>query len=151
MIGPSNEATGSFRVRRLEELGAVREWLHSALSAHRYGSHDTFAIRTGFEEAANNAITHGNSGDPAKAATIDLTVGQGQVDITIEDEGPGFDYSHLEDPTSDENLLKESGRGVMLIHSFMDEVHYIGPGNRVRLVKYRSDVPLRVRGDSSSP
>jgi serine/threonine-protein kinase RsbW len=151
MIEAPNEATGSFCVRRLEELSAVREWLHTALGAHRYGPHDTFAIRTGFEEAANNAITHGNGGDPAKKATIDLRVGQGKVEITLQDQGPGFDYSHVADPTSKENLLKESGRGVMLIHSFMDEVHYNESGNRIRLVKYRSDVPLRVRDDLSSP
>ncbi len=149
MIGPSNEATGSFCIHRLDELSAVRQWLHKALSAHRYGSHDTFAVRTGFEEAATNAIAHGNQGDPAKAATIDLTVDEAKVEITIQDEGPGFDYSHVEDPTARKNLLKDGGRGVMLIRNFMDEVHFNDTGNRIRLVKYRSGVPQQVRADSA--
>ena len=139
MTGPSNEATGSFSICRLDELSAVRQWLHKALSARRYGSHDTFAIRTGFEEAATNAIAHGNEDDPAKAATIVLTVDEAKVEITIQDEGPGFDYSHVADPTAEENLLKDGGRGVMLIRNFMDEVHYNAAGNRIRLVKYRGD------------
>ena len=139
MSEPLKEAAGSFSIRRLEELGPVRQWLNAELNSHRYNPHDTFAVRTGFEEAVTNAIAHGNAGDANRAAAIDLAVGESKVEITIEDEGPGFDAARLEDPTVEKNLLKESGRGVMLIRSFMDEVHYNGEGNRVRLVKYRSD------------
>jgi serine/threonine-protein kinase RsbW len=139
MSEPLNETTGSFLVRRLEELAPVRRWLNAELDSHRYNPHDTFAVRTGFEEAVTNAIAHGNGGDPNKSAAIDVAVGASRIEITIEDEGPGFNQACLKDPTADENLLKESGRGVMLMRSFMDEVHYNDAGNRVRLVKYRSD------------
>ncbi len=139
MTGPLHEETGSFCIRRLEEIGAVRQWLRSELGSRGYSPHDTFAIWMGFEEAASNAITHGNRGDPAKTVTIELAIDETKVEITIEDEGAGFNASGLEDPTADENLLKESGRGVMLIRSFMDEVRYNDVGNRVRLVKHRSD------------
>jgi serine/threonine-protein kinase RsbW len=139
MSEPLNEATGSFSIHRLEELGPVRQWLRTELNSRRYSPHETFAVRTGFEEAVTNAIAHGNGGDPSKAAAIDLAVGESKIEITIQDEGPGFDAASVEDPRADKNLLKESGRGVMLIRSFMDEVHYNDAGNRVRLVKYRSD------------
>jgi len=58
-----------------------------------------------------------------------------KVEYVIEDEGPGFDVSLLPDPTAPENLLEVSGRGVMLICTFMDEVHYSRKGNRVTIVK----------------
>jgi serine/threonine-protein kinase RsbW len=141
MSEPLNEATGAFSIRRLEEVGPVRRWLSAELDSHRYSPHDTFAVRTGFEEAVTNAITHGNSGDPAKAVSIELAVSETKAEITVADEGPGFNAAGLEDPTAEQNLLKESGRGVMLIRSFMDEVNYNDAGNRVRLVKYRSHSP----------
>jgi serine/threonine-protein kinase RsbW len=139
MTEPLNEVTGSFCIHRLDEIGSVRRWLKEALAARRYGRHDTFAVRMAFEEAVANAVTHGNGGDPAKTVTIALVVDDAKVQMTICDEGPGFDYSHLADPTADRNILKESGRGVMLIRSFMDDIAYSGPSNCVRLVKYRSE------------
>jgi len=141
MTEPLNEATGSFCIRRLEEIGAARQWLRSELEAHRYSRHDTFAIRLAFEEAVANAVTHGNKGDPAKTVTVDLVVDDGKVQMTICDEGPGFDYSHLADPTAGSNIMKESGRGVMLIRAFMDDISFDSPGNCARLVKYRSEKP----------
>jgi serine/threonine-protein kinase RsbW len=151
MSGPSDGDTHSFCISRVEELAPVRQWLHDQLGRRRYSSHDTFAIRTGFEEAATNAITHGNGSDPAKRTLIKLSVSDARVEMTIEDEGPGFDYTHVKDPTTDENLCRAGGRGVMLIRAFMDEVDYNEAGNRVRLVKYRSDWSPPGRGDSPSP
>ena len=138
MTEPLNEVAGSFCIRRLEEIGSARRWLKEALGARRYSRHDTFAVRLAFEEAVANAVTHGNGGDPAKTVMIALVVDDAKVQMTICDEGSGFDYSHVADPTADRNILKESGRGVMLIRSFMDDISYTGPGNCVRLVKYRS-------------
>ena len=64
---------------------------------------------------------------------VDLS--RGEVRITIEDEGQGFDVSSLPDPRDPANLLKPSGRGVFLMRTFMDEVNYNDPGNQVTLVK----------------
>ena len=136
---PSNQATASFRINRVEELAEPRRWLHDQLALHDYSPHDIFAVRTGFEEAANNAISHGNDGDPAKHVTIEMSVSDDRVEIDVEDEGTGFDYTHVKDPRKVENLLRDSGRGVMMIRNFLDTVQYQGCGNRVRLVKRRSD------------
>ena len=136
---PSNQAIASFCIQRVEELAEPRRWLRDQLALHDYNPHDTFAVRTGFEEAANNAISHGNDGDPSKHITIEMSVGDDRVEIAVEDEGTGFDYTHVEDPRKEENLLRDSGRGVMMIRSFLDKVQYQGCGNCVRLVKYRSD------------
>lgn len=150
MSTPSEGATRSFRISRVEELAPVRRWLKDQLERRQYSSHDTFAVRMGFEESVHNAITHGNNGDPAKRVTIDLAVSDEKADIIIEDEGPGFDYTHVKDPTTDENLFQAGGRGVMLIRVFLDEVHYNESGNRVHLVKYRSDSQRHLRSSASS-
>jgi len=57
--------------------------------------------------------------------------------FTIRDEGPGFDPSKLPDPTDPENLLKASGRGLLLIKTFMDEVTHSANGNQITMVKRR--------------
>jgi len=57
--------------------------------------------------------------------------------FTIADEGPGFDVSKIPDPTDPANLDRPSGRGLLLIRAFMDEVTYNAAGNRVTLVKKR--------------
>ena len=56
--------------------------------------------------------------------------------IQIADQGGGFDPGALPDPTSDENLEKPCGRGVMLMRAYMDEIQYNPRGNSVRMVKY---------------
>lgn len=63
--------------------------------------------------------------------------------ITVRDQGQGFDVDLLPDPTDPANLLKPSGRGVLLMRAFMDEVDFNNRGNEVRLVKYRDDSPPR--------
>ncbi|MBD3426620.1 MAG: ATP-binding protein [Candidatus Omnitrophica bacterium] len=95
-----------------------------------------FDIYVGFEEALRNAIVHGNKQDPDKMVTVETDIQDEKVIITIEDEGEGFDPASLPDPTLDENLLKESGRGVYLINHLMDEVTYQRGGKKVRMVKY---------------
>ena len=58
--------------------------------------------------------------------------------IRIKDDGEGFDYRNLPDPTNPENLFMPSGRGILLARSFIDEVNYSGNGNVVTLVQYKS-------------
>jgi serine/threonine-protein kinase RsbW len=141
MTEPLNKATGSFCICRLEEIERVRTWLKNELESHHYGRHDTFAVRLAFEEAVANAVTHGNRGDSAKGVTVELVVNDAKVEMTISDEGPGFDIAHLEDPTTEENIMREFGRGVMLMRGFMDTVRFNDTGNCVCLVKHRSPCP----------
>ncbi len=57
--------------------------------------------------------------------------------IRVQDDGEGFDYHNLPDPTDPENLFLPSGRGILLARSFIDEVNYSGNGNVVTLVQYK--------------
>lgn len=93
-----------------------------------------FAIRLAAEEALSNACKHGNEEVPDRKIAIHVQVDGRQVTVTVEDEGRGFDPEAIPDPRADENLRIPSGRGLMLIRSFMHEVKIPHPGNRIEMV-----------------
>ncbi|HOQ05679.1 MAG TPA: ATP-binding protein [Anaerohalosphaeraceae bacterium] len=103
-----------------------------------FGEEDLFAIHLALEEAFVNAIQHGNQGDPSKKIHVQYSITPSRFEISIADEGPGFQPDALPDPREPENLYKCSGRGVLLIRSFMDQVQYNSKGNQVRMVKFKS-------------
>lgn len=97
-----------------------------------------FGITMAVREAATNAVFHGNEGKAARQITVSLENTGRSLIFCIADEGPGFDPSGLPDPLAPENLLRGSGRGIFLIRSFMDEVHFrqLHPGTELTLVKH---------------
>lgn len=84
-------------------------------------------------EAVNNAIFHGNSSDSAKEVAIDYTLSDDKISFTIKDEGPGFDYYNLPDPTAPENLEKPTGRGIFLMKNLADQLIFSEEGKVVEL------------------
>jgi len=94
-----------------------------------------FSIKLALEETLVNAIRHGNKLDTSKNIRIAYGVDKNHLIIEVEDEGEGFDYSHLPDPTAPDRLELPHGRGIMLIKHYMDDIKFNGKGNRVRLVK----------------
>lgn len=103
-----------------------------------FSSEDIFAIHLSLEEAFLNAIKHGNKADPARNITIIYSVTTDRLEISISDEGSGFNYQNLPDPREEENIYKNSGRGVLLMRSYMDKVEFNSSGNCVHMVKYKS-------------
>ena len=95
-----------------------------------------FEVHVSFEEALRNAMMHGNRQDPEKKVLVETEITDGVLYIAVEDEGEGFEPSSIPDPTLEENLLKESGRGVYLINRLMDEVKYENNGRRVIMIKH---------------
>ena len=96
---------------------------------------DTFAnMMTCLNEVVINAIIHGNKSDPAKKVIINAEVDSKRAIWTITDEGEGFDYVHLPDPTSDENLEKLTGRGVFIVKHLADQCVFNARGNEVELL-----------------
>ena len=98
----------------------------------------TFAVHLSLEEAFVNAIRHGNHDDPTKTISVDCLITPDKFDISIADEGYGFDPQGIPDPRCNSNLYKSSGRGVLLIQSYMDVVEYNSRGNCIHMVKYRT-------------
>ncbi len=84
-------------------------------------------------EAVNNSIVHGNKEDESKKVTIEFHVEQELVRIFVQDEGPGFDFEAVPDPTIPENIENIHGRGVYLMKHLADEVEFHNEGNRVEL------------------
>ena len=109
-----------------------------AASQIGFSSEDIFAIHLSMEEALINAIKHGNKADPARNITISYSVTTDRLEISISDEGGGFNYRNLPDPREEENIYKNSGRGILLMRSYMDKVEFNSSGNCVHMVKYRS-------------
>jgi len=134
-------ATGPLRFTissDLAETRHVQDEIMGAVAAARWGEDETFAIKLSLEEAIINAIKHGNKFDKAKKVQVEARVSPEQVEIEIEDEGPGFNPDAVPDPTLDENLEKCSGRGILLIHAYMTSVTWSNNGRRVHMVKRRS-------------
>jgi serine/threonine-protein kinase RsbW len=89
-------------------------------------------------ESVNNAIMHGNKNDKSKNVTLSLSLNQNIINFTIIDEGNGFDFQNLPDPTSPENIDKPSGRGIFLMKHLSDEVNFKNAGSMVELSFYMS-------------
>ena len=124
---------------RLPEAPPVIEAILEQARQHHYPEQAVFGIRLALDEAISNAINHGNGGDSKKQVTVEYTVTDQQLHITICDEGCGFQPERLPDPTLDENLTRPCGRGVMLMRAYMSDVHFNKAGNCVTLVKRRDD------------
>lgn len=84
-------------------------------------------------EAVNNAIVHGNKLDPDKQVMLTCKAEDNKLIFEIEDEGPGFDYDNLPDPTAPENIEKPNGRGVFLMRNLADDCEFIDDGRVVKL------------------
>lgn len=88
-------------------------------------------------EAVNNAIKHGNKEDSTKSIKIVFEVETDRIKIRIKDEGKGFQLEEVKDPRKNENLLKDDGRGILIMKALMDEVKVLSgnEGNVIQLVK----------------
>lgn len=89
-------------------------------------------------ESVNNAIVHGNKNASDKNVTLHLKVDENVLKFTIQDQGTGFDYSDLPDPTAPENIDKPGGRGIFLMKHLCDEIHFTDEGRSVELSFYLS-------------
>ena len=84
-------------------------------------------------EAVNNAIVHGNKRDPEKKLFVSCQTTDKELTFIVEDEGVGFDFENLPDPTDPENLEKPHGRGVFLMRNLADDVSFTENGRVVEL------------------
>lgn len=97
-------------------------------------SEDVFAnMMTCLSEAAINAIVHGNKLDPAKKVIINAEIENRRIIWVVTDEGEGFDYNNLADPTAPENIENLTGRGVFIMKHLADQCIFNTKGNEVEL------------------
>jgi serine/threonine-protein kinase RsbW len=97
---------------------------------------NSFEIELALREALVNAIIHGNQEDPHKRVYVKCRcMTDGEVSIMVEDEGHGFEYDAVPDPTSPDNRLRTHGRGIYLLRTLMDEVDFEQGGSVVHMRK----------------
>ncbi|MHC4748804.1 MAG: ATP-binding protein [Planctomycetota bacterium] len=109
----------------------------SKLEDNNFSKDDIFAVHLTLEEAFLNAVKHGNQMDPTKKVKIDYSVGLDKVEISITDEGNGFEPESVVDPRFGKGLYEPGGRGLLLMNSYMDVVEFNERGNSVYMVRYK--------------
>jgi len=94
-----------------------------------------FGMTLSIDEALKNAVTHGNHLEPQKIVALSYLITADKLQITIRDQGIGFDHKNYKMP---EEADIEAGRGLLLIKNFMDEIHFNDAGNEITMIKYLS-------------
>jgi serine/threonine-protein kinase RsbW len=122
---------------RPSAIVSVFEQIQSKLVDHHFGKDDIFAVHLTLEEAFLNAVKHGNKSDPSKKVTVDYSIDTDKIEISVTDQGPGFQPDSIDDPRFGENLFKPGGRGLLLMNSYMDMVKFNEQGNSVYMVRYK--------------
>jgi serine/threonine-protein kinase RsbW len=123
---------------RFEMLEMVQTVLSHVAGMLRLDDDAAHYVSVAIRESVVNAIKHGNRGDAGKRVAVEFLLHPGALEVTVQDEGPGFDPETVPSPLAEENLLKADGRGIFFMRSFMDEVSYAFPargGTVVRMLK----------------
>jgi len=121
----------------------------SKLEANGFDQDDIFAVHLALEEAFLNAVKHGNKMDPTQEIKIDYSVGLDKIEISMTDQGEGFEPASVADPRFGEGLYKPGGRGLLLMNSYMDMVKFNEQGNSLYMVRYKEKPRLAKRGDQT--
>ena len=117
-----------------ENLRAVEKLIDEMTENHQIESDLYGKILVATIEAVNNAIIHGNKSDRKKKVCIDLYLEGRKIKIKIKDEGEGFEYDKVPDPTAPENIENIHGRGVFLMKSLSDGIKFNESGTEVEMI-----------------
>jgi len=122
----------------LESVDQAEEMVLKEANHLGFEDDDQHKIGISVRECMVNAVVHGNRYNKKKKVHLTVSRAPGKLEVRIGDEGEFFDQSKLPDPLADENLLRHSGRGLLLMQAFMDEFQ-VRPrepnGTEVKLVK----------------
>jgi serine/threonine-protein kinase RsbW len=116
-----------------KSLLVLEEWINKLCDLYQISVEQYGNVLIAITEAVNNAIIHGNKNVANKKTDIEYNIENQTITFTVFDEGNGFDFNDLPDPTSPENLEKPQGRGIFLMNHLADEVNFIDNGNVVQL------------------
>ncbi|HEK19230.1 MULTISPECIES: ATP-binding protein [unclassified Mucilaginibacter] len=118
---------------KVESISALEALVEEVADKYQV-SEDTFAnMMTCLNEAAMNAILHGNKLDEKKTVYVNVEADSRRIVWTVADEGPGFNYNNLPDPTEPDRLEELTGRGVFILKHLADQCIFNAAGNEVEL------------------
>ena len=118
---------------KAENISLAEKLIDEACQKHNVHESHYGNILIALTEAVNNAIHHGNRLDPSKQVTMGYEVKGDKIIFVVSDQGPGFDFEHLPDPTEPENIEKPHGRGVFLMRALADSVEFSDHGATVAM------------------
>ncbi|MGB7265066.1 MAG: ATP-binding protein [Terracidiphilus sp.] len=139
----------SFRLNStMESVGVVEAAADELATEAGLDEDQRFHIAMAVREAAINAVLHGNEYDPSRHIDVLLENTGSDLVFKIVDQGNGFNPENLPDPLAPENLLRGTGRGIFLIRSLMDEVHFrqLHPGTELTLIKHLAPAGEKTAG-----
>ena len=116
-----------------ENIAIVERLIDDISDKHRMINEHYGDVLIAMTEAVNNAIVHGNRLDVNKSVLVEYNIQEKDLFFRVVDEGPGFDYDNLPDPTSPENIERPNGRGVFLMRNLADECEFEDDGRIVEL------------------
>lgn len=123
---------------RIESIAHAAEVAAQVVRRLGFNDEAAFGVDMAVREAVTNAVLHGNRQDAAKKVEVSFRGSDDVLEITVRDRGTGFDLDNVPDPTDPQNLMKASGRGILFMRTFMDEVEYLRHpegGTVVRMTK----------------
>lgn len=123
---------------RIAAVGEAAAAVSEFMNRLKIGEDVAFGVDMAVREAVTNAVVHGNKLDDTKVVELKLRNTPAVFEITVHDQGNGFNPNDVPDPTKDENILRTSGRGIFFMRNFMDEVDWSADpegGTTVRMTK----------------
>ncbi len=127
----------SFEIEsRFSYLEKVNEMIGQLFLRTEMAPDEIWELKLAMHELGINAIEHGNKKDPEKQVRIKCTIYDNKLEFTIQDEGEGFEFDSLPDPTDEKGIKRDRGRGIFLVGKMVDQVEYIDNGSTVRMVRF---------------
>ncbi|MFM2250718.1 MAG: hypothetical protein RLZZ358_1645 [Bacteroidota bacterium] len=120
----------------IENIQVIESFIDNAKEEFEINDDMYGNIMISVTECISNAIVHGNQSESSKLVHLELQMEPGILRCSIEDEGNGFDFNQLPDPTDPENIEKVGGRGIFLMKHLSDEVKFEEGGKKTVLSFY---------------
>jgi len=120
----------------IENIQIIESFIDNAKETFEINDDQYGNIMISVTECISNAIVHGNKSESSKLVHLDLQMEPGLLRCSIEDEGNGFDFNQLPDPTDPANIEKVGGRGIFLMKHLSDEVKFEEGGKKTVLSFY---------------
>lgn len=119
---------------KLENLREIEKIIDEIASDYNLNTEIYGNVLIASLEAVNNAIMHGNKQDDKKEVAVGFEFGKDKLKVKVKDQGTGFDYENIPDPTAPENLENINGRGIFLMQKLSDKINFFDNGAVVELI-----------------